>query len=88
MKARAPAPAPLLEAALTPTLLLEQALTPTPLPGGEGRSGGAQPLSRKGVRKDARLSTGFGERGEAAAIPSPPGEGGRAAGAAGCGRPG
>jgi hypothetical protein len=54
MKARAPAPAPLLEAALTPTLLLEQALTPTPLPKGrpegrpsldglwgEGRTGGA-----------------------------------------------
>ena len=37
-----------------------------------------RPLSRKGVRKDARLSTGFGERGEAAAaFPLlPRGEGG------------
>ena len=40
----------------TPTPLFEQALTPT--------------LSRKGVRKDARLSTGYGERGR---NPSPPG---------------
>jgi hypothetical protein len=61
MKARTPTPAPLLDLAPAPTLASRR---PSP-----------QPLSRKGVRKDARLSTGFGERGEPAAprTPSPSG---------------
>jgi hypothetical protein len=33
----------------------------------KGRSPHPKPLSPKGVRKDARLSTGYGDRGDAAA---------------------
>ena len=61
MKARTPTPAPLFEEALAAALM-------------PGRSS-PQPLSRKGVRKDARLSRGYGQRGETEAprAPSPPG---------------